>query len=157
MLTIHHVESPEDIATVRALFQEYQASLGIDLCFQDFDAELSALPGAYAPPRGRLLLASSGALPVGCVALRAVDGSRCEMKRLFVRSDARGLGAGRALVARVMGEARTIGYEEVVLDTLPTMTNAQQLYQGLGFRDIPAYRANPVVGTRYLGRSLLEI
>lgn len=156
MLTIHHVESHEEIATVRALFQEYQASLGIDLCFQDFAAELSGLPGAYAPPRGRLLLALSGTSPVGCVALRAVDGSRCEMKRLFVRSDARGLGAGRALVARVMDEARTIGYEEVVLDTLPTMTNAQQLYQVLGFRDIPPYRANPVEGTRYLGRSLLE-
>ena len=156
MLTIHHVESHEEIDTVRALFEEYHASLGVDLCFQDFEAELDGLPGAYAPPGGRLLLASNGTAPVGCVALRPVDSSRSEMKRLFVRSDARGLGAGRALVVRVMDEARTMGYAEVVLDTLPMMTTAQQLYQALGFRDIAPYRANPVVGTRYLGCSLVK-
>lgn len=156
MLTIEQAVSEDEVELVRSLFMEYQTRLGIDLCFQGFDAELKGLPGDYAPPRGRLLLASLGGAPVGCVALRAVQGPRCEMKRLFVRPAGRGLGVGRALVARVMDEARAIGYAEMVLDTLPMMTEAQTLYHALGFRDIPAYRVNPVAGARYLGRSLVE-
>jgi ribosomal protein S18 acetylase RimI-like enzyme len=156
MPTIHQAASVDEVDTVRKLFMEYQTLLGIDLCFQGFDAELKGLPGDYAPPGGRLLLALNDGLPVGCVALRPVDGSRCEMKRLFVRPTGRGLGVGRALVARVMDEARAIGYTEMVLDTLPTMTEAQALYQSLGFRDIAQYRANPIAGTRYLGRSLVD-
>ncbi len=154
MLTIDQVESKDDIDIVRKLMLEYQTRLGVDLCFQGFDAELKGLPGDYAPPGGRLLLASINGSAIGCVALRAFDGSRCEMKRLFVRPAGRGLGVGRALVTRVMDEARAIGYAEMVLDTLPTMAEAQALYHAFGFRDISAYRVNPIPGTRYLGRGL---
>ncbi len=154
MLTIHQVESQDDIDIVRKLMQEYQTRLGVDLCFQGFEAELKGLPGDYAAPGGRLLLASINGSAIGCVALRALDGSRCEMKRLFVRPAGRGLGVGRALVTRVMDEARAIGYAEMVLDTLPTMAEAQALYHAFGFRDISPYRVNPIPGTRYLGCSL---
>jgi ribosomal protein S18 acetylase RimI-like enzyme len=145
-----------DIAIVRALLVEYQARLGVDLSFQDFDSEMNGLPGDYAPPAGRLLLALHDGNAVGCVALRAAGGTRCEMKRLFVRPDARGLGVGRALVSRVLEEARMAGYAEMVLDTLPTMADAQRLYERFGFGDIPPYRPNPIEGTRYLGRALVD-
>jgi putative acetyltransferase len=154
MLAIIQALSDVDIATVRTLLREYQASIGVDLCFQGFAAELSGLPGSYAPPGGRLLIATHGSEPVGCVALQAVDASRCEMKRLYVRPAARGLGVGRALVSLLLDQARAIGYSQIVLDTLPSMTEAQRLYEQLGFRDVIAYRANPVAGTRYLGKSL---
>lgn len=154
MLTIDQVESTDDIDIVRKLMLEYQTRLGVDLCFQGFDAELKGLPGDYAAPGGRLLLASIDGTAIGCVALRAFDGSRCEMKRLFVRPAGRGLGVGKALVTRVMDEARAIGYAEMVLDTLPTMAEAQALYHAFGFRDISPYRVNPIAGTRYLGCSL---
>jgi ribosomal protein S18 acetylase RimI-like enzyme len=154
MLTIRQAQTRGDIDTVRKLFREYQALLGVDLCFQGFEAELEGLPGDYAPPGGRLFLASNDGVPAGCVALRALAGSRCEMKRLFVRPAARGLGAGRALVARVIDEARALGYAEMVLDTLPMMAEAQHLYQAFGFRDIPQYCENPIPGARYLGRRL---
>ena len=144
----------EDLAIVRQLFREYQAELGIDLCFQGFAAEVEGLPGDYAPPSGRLLLALRDDVAVGCVALRAVDGTRCEMKRLYLRPGARGSGLGRALVERLLSEARAEGYGEVVLDTLPSMAEAQRMYERFGFRDIPPYRANPVAGARYLGLRL---
>ncbi|MEK7362207.1 MAG: GNAT family N-acetyltransferase [Pseudomonadota bacterium] len=154
MLTIDQVESKDDVDFVRKLMLEYQTRLGVDLCFQGFDAELKGLPGDYAAPSGRLLLASINGSAIGCVALRAFGGSRCEMKRLFVRPAGRGLGVGRALVTRVMDEARAIGYAEMVLDTLPVMAEAQALYHAFGFRDIAPYRVNPIPGTRYLGCSL---
>jgi len=154
MLHITQVASADDIVIVRTLLREYQAGLGVDLCFQGFDAEVNGLPGSYAPPGGRLLLATYESSPVGCVALQAVNAGRCEMKRLYVRPHGRGLGVGRALVSAVLDEARAIGYTEVVLDTLPTMTEAQHLYQQFGFHDITAYRPNPVQGTRYLGKTL---
>ena len=154
MLTITRAATGDDIATIRVLFHEYQELLGVDLCFQGFEAELNGLPGAYAPPSGRLLLATHEDAPVGCVALRSAGASRSEMKRLFVRPAARGLGVGRALVSLVLDEARAIGYSEVVLDTLPTMTEAQRLYEKFGFHDISAYRPNPVHGTRYLAKRL---
>jgi GNAT superfamily N-acetyltransferase len=156
MLTIRQAASMDDLDSVRNLMLEYQTRLGIDLCFQGFDAELKGLPGAYAPPGGRLLLASNGGIVVGCAALRGIDASRCEMKRLFVRPAGRGLGVGKALVARVLDEARAIGYAEMVLDTLPAMKEAQALYHAFGFRDIAQYCTNPVPGTRYLGRSLAD-
>ena len=156
MLIIRLAESSGDIDTLRKLFREYQTLLGVDLCFQGFEAELQGLPGDYAPPGGRLFLASNDGVPAGCVALRALAGSRCEMKRLFVRPAARGLGAGRPLVARIIEEARALGYAEMVLDTLPMMAEAQHLYQAFGFRDIPQYCDNPIPGARYLGRSLAE-
>ncbi|MEO8189558.1 MAG: GNAT family N-acetyltransferase [Acidobacteriota bacterium] len=143
------------MTTVRTLLLEYQELLGIDLSFQDFEAEVNGLPGPYAPPGGRLLLATHDGIAVGCVALRAAAPSQSEMKRLYVRPAARGLGVGRALVSQVLSEARAIGYSEIVLDTLPTMAEAQRLYEQFGFHDVPAYRPNPVVGTRYLAKSLL--
>ena len=156
MLTIIQVTTGAEIATVRDLFLEYQQLLGIDLCFQGFEAEVSSLPGAYAPPGGRLLLALLDDVPAGCVALRALDPPRCEMKRLFVRPSARGRGIGVALVSRVLDEARALEYLEIVLDTIPSMTEAQQVYERFGFRDIPAYRVNPIAGTRYLAKVLAE-
>jgi putative acetyltransferase len=153
-LRISQAESPAEIAAVRDLLREYQALLGVDLCFQGFESEVRGLPGGYAPPDGRLLLATADGEPVGCVALRAAGPPRCEMKRLFVRPAARGLGAGRALVALVLAEARAIGYTEVVLDTLPSMVEAQRLYEELGFRDILPYRPNPVPGARFLAKTL---
>ena len=143
-------DSPARVAAARELFLEYQRWLGLDLCFQGFQAELDGLPGEYAAPRGRLLLAEQDGFAVGCVALRPVDTERCEMKRLFVRSVAQGRGLGRTLVERLLAEARAIGYATVVLDTLPQMVAAQRLYEELGFRDIAPYRFNPVPGARYL-------
>lgn len=154
MTTIRTACSTEDFAIVRQLFREYQAELGIDLCFQGFAAEVEGLPGDYAPPSGRLLLALRDDVAVGCIALRAVDGARCEMKRLYLRPGARGSGLGRALVERLLSEARAVVYGEVVLDTLPSMAEAQRMYERFGFRDIPPYRTNPVAGARYLGLRL---
>jgi ribosomal protein S18 acetylase RimI-like enzyme len=156
MPNITQAASPEDVSAVRALMLEYQDLLGIDLCFQGFDAEVRGLPGSYAPPKGRLLLARHVGSPAGCVALHEADWPRAEMKRLFVRPSARGLGVGRALVSTVLTHATRIGYTEVVLDTLPSMAEAQRLYEQFGFRDIPPYRPNPIPGTRYLSKSLPE-
>ncbi|BCS32405.1 N-acetyltransferase [Luteitalea sp. TBR-22] len=155
MLDISQASTSEEIATVRALMLEYHALLGVDLRFQGFEAEVRGLPGAYAPPRGRLLLATHAGTAVGCVALQEAGWPRGEMKRLFVRPSGRGLGVGRALVSAVLSQAVVIGYTEVVLDTLPSMTEAQRLYEQFGFRDIPAYRPNPVHGARYLSKSLV--
>ncbi len=154
MTKIDLAQTLEEIAIVRELFREYQAQVGIDLCFQGFAAEVVGLPGDYAPPTGRLFLATQDGKPLGCVALRKLDAIRCEMKRLFVRPEARGLRLGRALVDRVIAEAHAIGYEEIVLDTLPSMVEAQRMYERLGFRDIPPYRENPVPGARYLAKRL---
>ena len=142
--------SAADIATARELFREYADRLGVDLCFQDFEAELAALPGRYAPPSGRLLLAWQDDVAAGCVALRGLEPGVCEMKRLYVRPSARGSGLGRALTERVIAEGRAAGYVTMRLDTLPTMREAQGLYVALGFREIAAYTRNPVPGARFL-------
>jgi ribosomal protein S18 acetylase RimI-like enzyme len=146
----------DEIAAAAALFREYADWLGIDLSFQGFAAELRDLPGKYAPPAGELLLAhSADGNVLGCVALRPLDGiAMCEMKRLYVRPAARGLGAGRALVSTIIRSAQEIGYAEMRLDTLPMMAEALALYQRVGFVEIPAYYHNPVPGTRYLGKRL---
>lgn len=157
MVRIAQAISADDIATARGLLLEYQTLLGIDLSFQGFEAEVRDLPGAYAPPGGRLLLAIDHGTAVGCVALCAAGGVRAEMKRLFVRPVARGRGIAKALVSALLDEAIAIGYSEIVLDTLPSMVEAQRLYEQFGFRDIPPYRPNPVQGTRYLSKSLLGI
>jgi putative acetyltransferase len=144
-----------DVVDVRALFEAYQASLGVDLCFQGFDRELAGLPGDYAPPSGRLLLARDGeGRPAGCIALRGLDTETCEMKRLYVTSEHRGRGLGRALAEAVMVEARAIGYRRMCLDTLPQMTEAAALYASLGFREVEPYTVNPVGGARFLGLEL---
>jgi GNAT superfamily N-acetyltransferase len=140
-----------DMDDVRTLFREYEAWLEHDLCFQGFEQELLGLPGRYAPPAGRLYLAEVSGLLAGCIALRACSPGVCEMKRLFVRDSARGLGLGRALAQRVIDDARAIGYRAMRLDTLPDrMAPANALYEALGFRDIPAYYDNPLPGVRYM-------
>jgi len=149
-LEIHAARTAEDVVAARALILAYQASLGIDLAFQDFAHEVATLPGGYAAPHGVLLLAVLDGTPVGCVGVRRCDAAACEMKRLYVDPKARGSGAGRALAEHAMAHARALGYQSMRLDTLPSMAQAQALYGRLGFRDVPAYRENPVAGTRYL-------
>lgn len=141
--------APDRIDVVRALFREYERAIGLDLCFQGFTEELANLPGAYAPPRGRLWLALIADQPVGCVALRPLADDVAEMKRLWVRPSARALGLGRRLASTTIEAARALGYRALRLDTLPSMTEAIALYRRLGFAQIPAYRANPVPGALY--------
>lgn len=152
MVTIVEANSPEQIAQVRELFLEYAQSLGFSLCFQSFDRELAGLPGDYASPAGRLLLAVVAGKPAGCVALHALEtGGVCEMKRLYVRAEFRSQKLGRALADRIIAEARGIGYTHMRLDTVaPLMERAVALYRALGFREIPPYRPNPIPGALYM-------
>lgn len=130
---------------IRQLFTEYQGSLGFELDFQNFQQELDTLPGAYAPPRGRILTE-----PGGCVALRPLDEQTCEMKRLYVRPEKRGTGLGRRLAQQIIEEARQIGYQRMVLDTLSTMESAIALYKSLGFRETEPYCYNPFPNAVYM-------
>ena len=155
-MEIIQAQSAEQIAQVRVLFQEYAATLGVELCFQGFEAEVAGLPGAYAPPTGRLLLTMHHDEVAGCVALRALEGGVCEMKRLFLRPAFRGQGLATRLVLAVIEEARRIGYRAMRLDTLPTMTAAVALYRSLGFQTIAGYRYNPVPGTLYMELRLVN-
>lgn len=146
--------SPGELAAVRALIEEYQRSLGVDLEFQGFSHELAHLGEMYGPPDGALFLAVLAGVPIGCVGVRRLDARCCEMKRLYVRPQGRGHGLGRRLAERAMDAGRAAGYAAMRLDTLPTMRDAQALYERLGFRDVAAYRANPVAGTRFLEAAL---
>jgi len=156
---IRQAASAVEIAGARTLFEEYAASIGVDLCFQGFDAELAGLPGYYAPPQGRLLLAGRETSPLGCVALRPLPGSAPadvagEIKRLYVRPEARGTGLGAALARAVIAEARAIGYRELKLDTLEGMGDARRLYAKLGFRECDRYYDNPLPGVVYMSLEL---
>ena len=142
-----HGES--ELPVVRELFEEYAASLDVDLAFQDFDRELRELPGDYAPPFGRLLLAFEDRDPAGCVALRPYEPEVCELKRLYVRPAFQGSGVGRRLAEAIVDAGRDAGYLLMRLDTLPTMVAARGLYRSLGFEEIEAYRPNPVHGTTF--------
>ena len=149
--TIRQVEGEADVDQARGLFREYEAWLGLDLCFQNFEKELAELPGAYAPPTGRLLLAYEGDQLAGCVALRKLSDGVCEMKRLFLRPQFHGQGCGRELAERIVAEARDAGYERMRLDTLPEqMGKAIALYRSLGFKEIEPYYQNPVPGALFM-------
>jgi GNAT superfamily N-acetyltransferase len=142
------------VQTCRELFIEYQQGLGVSLCFQGFEAELASLPGDYARPRGRMLVARIAGEPAGCVALRPVGPLDAEMKRLYVRPAFRGMGVGRLLAECVIDEARALGYSTLKLDTLPSMSAAHALYEELGFQETPPYNDNPVAGVRFLALEL---
>lgn len=147
-------ETVGQLAQIRALFLEYAATLGFDLCFQNFERELAELPGAYAPPRGRLILLTVDREAAGCVALRELSADICEMKRLYVRPSFRTEGLGRKLTEYLIDEARHTGYQRMRLDTVPTMKRAIALYQWLGFEKIAPYRDNPIAGAMYLELTL---
>jgi len=142
------------VATARTLFLEYAASLEVDLAYQDFQREVDSLPGNYAPPRGRLLLAKSGTSAPACVGVRPLDEDVCEMKRLYVRPAARGAGLGRRLTVAAIDFGRAAGFRAMRLDTLPSMASAQALYLSLGFQAIAPYRASPVVGNVFMELAL---
>jgi ribosomal protein S18 acetylase RimI-like enzyme len=143
-----------ELAATRDIFQEYADGLGVDLCFQNFEAELKALPGEYAPPRGALILAQVGREIAGCCALRPLDAvdypNAAELKRLYVRKAFRGFGLGRQLAETMLDAARAAGYRCVLLDTLDDMEAARQLYVELGFEEIAPYYHNPLPGNHYL-------
>jgi GNAT superfamily N-acetyltransferase len=155
---------PADIPEVRRMLEEYVAWIGLDLAFQEINAELEGLPGDYTPPRGALFVAEDRDLPaetrhvterlLGTIGLRPFDGSVCEMKRLFVRPGARGRGVAKQLIAVALAEARRLRYSEMRLDTLPMMGDAQSLYTSLGFHDIEPYYETPIAGTRFMSRKL---
>jgi putative acetyltransferase len=151
---IRQASSAEEIENARALFEEYAAALEIDLAYQGFAAELTDLPGCYARPRGRLLVAWVGEEAAGCVALRLLDGNVCEMKRLYVRPAFRGGGVGKQLVEAIIAEARQIGYAVMRLDTVPKLEAATRLYEALGFVRRNAYYETPVVETIFMERAL---
>ena len=153
-LTIVAAHEPPLLDEARRLIQEYAGSLRFDLGFQGFETEIATLPGDYAPPRGRLLLARTEDRSVGCIALRPLAGDIAELKRLWVRPAARGTGAGRLLVGEALRQARLARYARVRLDTTPGMEAAQAIYRSVGFVEIPPYRANPVQGTTYLELAL---
>lgn len=148
-VALRAAEGAADMAIVASLFREYQQGLGVSLCFQDFERELAELPGAYAPPGGIIFLAEHGGQAVGVGALRALAPGIAEMKRLYVRDTARGLGLGRKLAHALVAEARARGYASMRLDTLPHLTAAIALYADMGFRKIAAYNDNPIAGVQH--------
>ena len=150
MLKILDAQAGENLEKARNLFEEYRGTLFFDLCFQNFDEELANLPGEYAPPTGCLLLATYQGNAAGCVALRRIDKTICEMKRLFVRPQFQRKGIGWALAEAVIERAKRAGYKQMRLDTAPTMNAARDLYESLGFEEIEAYRYNPLKGAVFM-------
>lgn len=143
-----------EVAAVRGLFLEYADSLGLDFCFQNFQQELAELPGTYAPPDGRLLVAVTDGQPIGCVALRKLEDGICEMKRLYVQASFRGHGIGRQLADAIIQEARGIGYQKMRLDSLGSLKEASALYRSLGFVETPPYCFNPLPGAVFMELTL---
>ncbi len=153
-IDVLQAESAEQIEDARGIFREYAEGLGVDLCFQGFEAELAGLPGEYAPPGGALLLAYVDGALAGCGAVRPLHdvdyANACEMKRLYVRPAFRRFGLGRLLTQRLMDCAARTGYSVLLLDTLDDMESARGLYRTLGFEEIPPYYFNPIPGAHYL-------
>ena len=144
----------DNLDAIRDLFREYAKGLGVDLCFQDFEQELSTLPGKYARPKGRLYLAYDQGEAIACIALRPIDERIGEVKRLYVKPTHRRQGLSKILVERIIDDARSLGYKRLVLDTLNTMTPAMNLYKSLGFVEIEAYYPNPLEGATYFALEL---
>jgi len=156
-MRIENAEGLEYLETVRALFREYETSIKVSLCFQGFEEELASLPGGYARPNGRLLLAFDWDKAAGCGAFQHLESGVCEMKRLFVRPEHRGKAIGAALARALIEQAREAGYSRMRLDTMPSMTRAIKMYRALGFKEIPAYRFNPVPGSLFFELQLAEV
>lgn len=152
--TLRPAESAADLDAVRALFKEYAASLDFELCFQDFQDELDALPGPYAPPGGAILLAEVDEQVAGCVAVKPLEDSVCEMKRLYVRPEYRNQGLGRTLAQAIVERARELGYDRMRLDTVESMHAARAVYRSLGFEERDAYYDNPLPDVVYMEREL---
>jgi len=157
MVKICEGQFPEHLDVIRDMFREYANTLGIDLAFQDFASELASLPGKYAAPHGRILLAVKNEEVVGCVAMRPLDQNVCEMKRLYVRPIGRGQEIGKRLAVRICQIAKESGYKRMRLDTLPNMQAAQSLYDSIGFKPIAAYVFNPIDGARFLELDLATL
>ena len=157
MAEIVRANTDELIAQAKNLFQEYAESLGFDLCFQDFETELDTFPVQYSPPAGDLFLALSESQPIGCVGVRFLEKGICEMKRLYVRPNFRGNNAGKKLSEAAIKAGKTLGYERMRLDTLPSMEIANRMYKSLGFVEIDPYRHNPLEGAKYLELNLNEL
>ena len=155
-ITVTSACSTADMEHVRALFIEYQQWLDVDLCFQGFDEELLSLPGAYAPPRGRLLLARINEMVAGTVGMWPLGADVCEMKRLYVRPSYLGRGLGRRLAEDIVNEAKAAGYARMRLDSLEHLVAARTLYESMGFARIPAYYDNPLDGVLFMQLDLLE-
>lgn len=153
-MNIVKAQTEEQLQQVRILFREYEAALGIDLCFQDFEKEMANLPGRYAEPEGSLLLVMDGNKYAGCAAMRKMSFDDCELKRLFVRPQYRGTGIGRMLAQKIINRARQAGYNAIYLDTLKTMDTAIKLYRSLGFSETEPYYHNPLEGVVYLKLTL---
>jgi putative acetyltransferase len=144
-------QSPTQIDSVRELFLEYARSLSFNLCFQSFEQELAGLPGDYTPPEGRLLLLARANEAAGCAALHKIDNEVCEMKRLYLRPQFRGMGLGKMLAENIIADAREIGYKRLRLDTVESnMTIAVAMYRSMGFREIAPYRPNPITTALYM-------
>jgi putative acetyltransferase len=155
-MNIIQAVTKQHIKAIKDLFLEYAKSLDFELCFQGFDKELDELPGKYSPPEGRLLLAEYKHMYAGCIALRKIGEGICEMKRLYVKPEFRGLHLGRKLADKLIEEAESIGYKKMRLDTVPAMQTAQKLYTSIGFYEIKPYRHNPVPGAVFMEILLLK-